>query len=962
VSLYDYILAPLNRKLNDKIYIHFVFLQIYVNAMSRSLFMNSSLNSDNASESERETTATMLVLMNAIAECRNKNTKKAVVEFNESYSATHDNDDLFTSKLLELSYGDLELLYQTLCYGDGKHRRSSKQYEKKSGSFKKKTSVGDISFANAGFEAEMRPSSSSSSSLGSKRSQVSLTEDSLQGKTCLRKAYLLLRDIQRTDEPNTQNEAFLNIGNIHLKVENFYTCAVLCVEYKEKFTVEHFLCTLDDVQRKRIADICLLIASKKPPSIDIEPRIEYSKMAVKLQPNIVQPVACLCNLYRVNNETEKAFATAKIFLDEINSEDEDILTLQIICLTDTSKLPLAIEHLQDFLQRNPNYEQLTIMLSVLYILSSECEKGIDIMNNLEIYDDNEKKKIYASILELLKVYILHSFVFELYAYFMQNTVQSRKETASRKSLLLLAARILAYRSTDNLEMSKLYVDCLYFCDELDAAQDFLIKLVKEYPKETLPMVYLANIRLKVGAYVASTEDFRALLEVYGEDNLTKNLSILSIDERKEIARVHRLHGVRFLSNELAFREAAECFTVVLCAIGPAAGGLSLSRGYCYMHLNDFKAAERDFKECLIRNEFITAALCARAVLFAVTTHVKEALCDFKEAFSIDPLACQKCLPKLPFEHVTVFTQLIDQHVKQGIEEPTKSKKKLYDIKEIDTFDSTTVSNSLDPDILQYSEFLCKVFPSNVNYVLLYIECLHLTNDKAKMQLAIERALSAFPGEKTFEVWRGLCLAEQKKFDEAINEIKDICSVNKDTLRVLNYISSKTRKQVFDRSMKKGRKTLEKENFSVAISYFTLASCLFTKDIAPLRERLECYSRTGEQKKWLTDLGRILVLNPSSADFCIRASYYRQHGEDLRACEDYISAIDINEAETIRLVTMNANTEDITRLFHVTALSLTQVNKTRNVARICEVGLKFDPNHKGLKQLIEKASVNRCSIQ
>ena len=100
----------------------------------QGLFVNTSF--DGESTEERETTATMLLLMNAIAECKNKNIKKASVEFNESYSATYSNDDLFTSKLLELSFQDLEILYQTLC-ADLKNRRSSKQHEKK-GSFKKK--------------------------------------------------------------------------------------------------------------------------------------------------------------------------------------------------------------------------------------------------------------------------------------------------------------------------------------------------------------------------------------------------------------------------------------------------------------------------------------------------------------------------------------------------------------------------------------------------------------------------------------------------------------------------------------------------------------------------------------------------------------------------------------------------------------------------------------------------------
>ncbi|XP_066926748.1 tetratricopeptide repeat protein 34-like [Clytia hemisphaerica] len=926
----------------------------------QGLLVNTSF--DGESSEERETTATMLLLMNAIAECKNKNIKKASVEFNESYSATYSNDDLFTSKLLELSFQDLEILYQSLC-ADMKNRRSSKQHEKK-GSFKKKSSVSDSSFANAAYEGEMRSSSSSSSSLGRKRSQISLNEESILGKACLRKAYLLYRDLQKPEYQNTQSEAFLNIAQIHLKVENFHSCAILCVEFLEKFTVERFLCQLDDVQIGKIADICLFIAAKESGGVDIDAKIQYSKMAARLQPNNPDPVLSLCNLYRYNNETEKAFATCKVYLDEVDANCESMIVTQMICLTDSSKHALVISHLEDFLSHHHNCTELSMILCIAHILNRDPEKGMLLLDQLGLQDDTDKKKQFASLLELLKVFNLKLFVNELCTY-LSVIDESVENLQMKKTVLSLAARLLAYKSENRLEIAKLYIDSLHVCEELDIAQDFLIKLVKEYPTETLPMVYLANIRLKVGAYVASTEDFRALLKVYGEENLTNDLSKLPLDERKEIARVHRLHGVRFLGNEYAFREASECFTVVLCAIdGSSAPGLFLSRGYCYMHLNNFEAADQDFKQCLERKEFVTAALCARAVLYAVTTHVEEALRDFKEAFNLDSTACQKCLPKLPYEHVTVFSQMVIQYIKQGVENTSAGRKKLYDISDLNVVDistANTATTEMDLDILRYSEFLCKVFPSNIDYVSTYIECLHLSNDKITMKIAIDRALGAFPGEPRFEVWRGVALSEQRQLEDSINSMKDLCDLNEETLHILTYISPKAKKQIYERCMKKGRKSIEKERYGSAVAYYSLASSLFKNDVCPLRERMQCHQRLAHHKKWLIDMSRILALDPTTNDYCIRAVYHQKQGEDLMACEDYMSALDLDEQETIQMVTVNANTEDVTRLFHITAVSISQIGKVKTASRLCEAGLKFDPNHKGLKQLVEKTSNNRCTL-
>ena len=991
----------------------------------------SDVYSDLEEEEEKETTATMLVLMNAIAECRNKNVKKACVEFNESYNATYSNDDLFTSKLLELSFDDLELLYQTVVgssgAGDGRSRRSSKQNDNKKGSFKKKTSISESSsFANAAYEGcsgEMRSASSSSSSLGRKtsssslgrkRSQVSLSDqENIQGRSCLRKAFMLVRDLHKPEYQNTQSEAFLTIANIHVKVENFYSCAVLCVGFKEKFTVERFLSTLNKQEVGKIAEFCQSIGSSKGSSgFDTDSRINFAKVAVKLNSESSEPVALLCSLYRLNNETEKAIATTKVFLEEIDPNNENIMALKLICMTDNARHNIVISHLESFfIQHQPcDYKQLSMLLSIVYVLNGEPGKGMTFLDEFDIMQQQQRdnvdpnnnrsgtneKKMFASLLELLKLFNLQRYVTELYTYLttllvnINNDQASLKKLLEKKSVLSLGARLLAYKHEDKIEIAKLYVDCLHLCGNGDkksvaVAQAFLVKLVKEYPEQTLPMVYLANVRLKTGAYLASTEDFRIILKLSGEENLTNNLSQLSLDERKEIARVHRLHGVRFLGNECAFNEAAECFTVVLCAIGSMAPGLYLSRGYCFMHLNNFDEAERDFKECIDKKEFVTAALCARSVLYAVTTHVEEALRDFQNAFNSDPSACQKCLPKLPFEHVTVFSQMIIQYIKQGIEETLKvleSHEKLYIENNIDsienmetvaTVEATTAQTSekqpkLDQSVLRYNEFLCKVFPCNVDYVSTYIECLHLTDDQPAMQIAIDRALEAFSGEPQFKAWKGILLSKQKHVKEAIDSLKPVVGdvSNKEVTRIITcHMNNKARKQIFDQCMRKGRRCVEKKKenrYTDAVNYFSLASALFIKDVTPIRERMECYRCLGVQDKWLTDMACILRLEPTIDDYCVRAAHHHAQGEDLNACEDYINALELGHAQTVNLVAMNSNTDGVTHLFYATALSLGQINKTKSSQRLCEAGLKFDPNHKELRQLADKTTINKCTIQ
>ena len=110
------------------------------------------------------------------------------------------------------------------------------------------------------------------------------------------------------------------------------------------------------------------------------------------------------------------------------------------------------------------------------------------------------------------------------------------------------------------------------------------------------------------------------------------------------------------------------------------------------------------------------------------------------------------------------------------------------------------------------------------------------------------------------------------------------------------------------------------------------------------------------------MGCILRLEPTIDDYCVRAAHHHAQGEDLNACEDYINALELDHAQTVNLVAMNSNTDGVTHLFYSTALSLGQINKTKSSQRICEAGLMFDPNHKELRQLVDKTTVNKCTIQ
>lgn len=931
---------------------------------SKSLFVNT-----NFSNKENEP-STMLLLLNAVSEAKNKNIKKANVEFNQSFLETKEKEELFLSKVLELEYQDLEALFLCIC-GSEKNRRSSKQQEKR-GSLKK-SSVGDLSFSNSAYENELKLNLQNGS-LGRKRSQVSLNEESIQGKNCLRKAYYLRREIMKVD---FEEDSIRTMISIHLKAENYYPCVVLLTDILSKPFFEPILISLDDSEKFKMGQICVFVVTNviqnksSLSSTDFKTANEHAQLACKLMPNEEKPFELLCKIYRKANETSKALAIAKTFLEEVNKSAEEIIIQKVFCLIDNGDCINALHLIESTLSECEirNLKEFTILKGFLSFLSEDTAKGMDIFRTYKV---DEHRATIVNILEQFHDHDLRFILHKAQTWFQQllndfkeidSDDDMKSDVYEAKRMLMLVSYLLSYKNPDQLSFANLHVDCLVLCGEYELAQAFLVKLVKDYPEERLPMVYLANLRLKLGAYVAATEDFRTLYMMWGMQGLLDDLSNLPIEDRREIARVHRLHGFRFFNRTERFHEAAECFSVAISAIGLSATGLFLSRGFCYIHMNDYNKAIDDFNKCLHADDSIAAALCARAVLYAVTTHVEEAILDFQKAFSIDASACQQCLTKLPMEHALTFGQLIIQYIKQELEETTKHKKTHHHLNDIHSMENIS-HHIFNIETVKYSEFLCKVFPNNTDYVSTYIEALYVANESSAAHYETNSALNTFPGNPLFVAWKGVFLTQQRKFDDATTYLKDMKTNAEEVLHILSYLDQKMKKNIFDKVTSKARTLADIQKHGEALAYYNIASMLYTKDVASLRGRMECHYKIDETKKWLRDLGKVINLQPTADDICLRAQYYRSQGEELKACEDYIAALAVEEEKTIEIVTINSNGDEIVELFYSCAWCMIEMDKHAEVLRLCNAGLKFDPYHKNLKQLRDKtrSNVSKCVIQ
>ena len=228
--------------------------------------------------------------------------------------------------------------------------------------------------------------------------------------------------------------------------------------------------------------------------------------------------------------------------------------------------------------------------------------------------------------------------------------------------------------------------------------------------------------------------------------------------------------------------------------------------------------------------------------------------------------------------------------------------------------------------------------------------------------AVCNCIKTLPDERIFRVWCCIQLVEQRQIEEAIAQISGVQTLTDQIERVFLYLNQKKKLVMYERVIKKANQEMEKKNYATALNHFNVCVLLCSGNIEALRGRMQCYEKIGEVKKWMKDLSRILQLAPNVADYCLRGQYYQSQGEDMKACDDFISALEISELETRETINVNSNGESVLQLFHNTALVMADLNEPKTVARLCESGLTFDPNHKGLRHLKERSNVNKCIIQ
>ena len=746
--------------------------------------------------------------------------------------------------------------------------------------------------------------------------------------------------------------AFKMLVNVHFKAKNYYGCLTFLVD-NERLS-DSMIGEMSTEQKDEIYRLCVTISTnileltKKETFANnanhefsnsianqVDRSVKLCHLGAKINPNSEEIIKVLCNILRSSGSLDNAIIIAENLLER-NPDSVDILLIHLLCLIDLKHPVEVIQYIEssvEYLDTRVDYFK-----AVLLILSSKVIPGLSIVKStLEAEYENICR--FLDICKSLSI-TTNSKVCEYLCNVVKSSIRS-SNIEEYDELLRLACEILVTLHPGNEEYAILQSELLLNIEKFDEAQKILLDFVERFNQSTTSILYLAKARLKQGAYVAATDDFRLLLRRQGSFKLASDLLQFSEDDRREIARVTRLHAFQFISKEHSYIDATECLSVAICAIGTSAIGLVLARAFCYMHTNSYSDASKDWNRVLAKYPLTPSALCGRAVLNAITTHVEEAIQDFENAYRLDRRACFDCLKRLPLDSASSFVQLISRFVEQNLDDMTGEKDEIY---------------------RSYIYFLCQLFPTRGEFLCLNISYYFRKHEFSAALHEANLAILHLPNDAALKIWYSVLLIHKKRTNEAAIKLSEV-SKEKSLIKSIFYknTSRNQRSELFESSLTIAKKKQTEVNYKDAIKMYNICVLIDSCNIEVIRGRMECLEKVGEIKKSQRDLDTIIRLEPNVQDFCMRAkrNYYN---DNLReACTDYVAAIELDEVEAVTSAINELGVEAIIKMF-VSCAEISYLSKNiKDMTKICDSGLKIDRYNKEMRRLQRKGN-SQCSIQ
>ena len=501
---------------------------------------------------------------------------------------------------------------------------------------------------------------------------------------------------------------------------------------------------------------------------------------------------------------------------------------------------------------------------------------------------------------------------------------------------------------EDLECHLAYVEILMLLRKSEEATAVLVRLIQNSPENHLHNVHLASLKVRQGKIASGLEDLRTILRTIGEKQLSDLLFKLSEGERCRIKKEAELEGEHLTKISSCPNDTVDCYSIAIAASPNTACEAYMKRAISYAKQEKNKEALAGFGFVLKLNPKSVEAYCARGLIHALCSNFRESYRDFLKALVLD------------IKSLKTFINSLSDH-QRPVALGT-----LEDCAQI-LFSHYISNGNKSPRMLSLCRLLVSSDPNVASYHSMYADGLIIHEDYSTAIKELETARKLCPDDMSVFGRSALVYVKLNKINLATAEFSRMAEADLEGLRFMLQALNSSQKVVLQQEAITQAEHLSRiSQYEQALPFYHVAvAALEGKDQDSLRMRSRCFERLQRYGLAVDDMSAVISLGkPLIGDICARANLHILDDNLRCACQDFLSAFQMNETVALNFVSCRPGKEALVKIFTKAAIEAYDSKNYFEATKNCNCGLKLDPSNSEMKHMKMKIDfgLTKCVIQ
>ncbi|NWI85998.1 TTC34 protein, partial [Pitta sordida] len=523
-------------------------------------------------------------------------------------------------------------------------------------------------------------------------------------------------------------------------------------------------------------------------------------------------------------------------------------------------------------------------------------------------------------------------------------------------VLQLASLLVELDTSDELSQL-LCADALYLLGRGEEAHRLLLMALSRNPQRPPVLARLALLQLRKGSVYNGNQLLQRVIRTGDTSCLLPILNVFKDEDRKLLQSHCRLQALSILKShqeDVDIKEAIAYLSFAIIAAGGYAGDCLLSRARCYGRLGQMKTAIFDFNAILKEDPSNVQALSGRGFVYLALKQQKEAVQDLISALQVEAGAVIPAILSLKCEAQGLITEWLLQHGRTLLTQ-------LVATKELPKEETLR-------DLLMIAKALVKICKAAQHHIF-YTDVL-IANGRCEEALKhLQEAFGHCPADDFACARLAVLQLKRRNVAGAAHPLSVLAKRDERELEfLLHFVDTKQRQQLAQVAAQEGSVLVRAQQHQEALGYHSLAVVASGASPRFLRRRAACLGHLGQHGRALADMDKVIQghgshsLATRAEDLCSRGRLLVALARREAAVQQYMEALQLDQAAALRTITKCPGAEALTKIFHEVAQHNFEMQLYEEAWKITDYGLKIDKNTELQKLKTRlKREASSCSI-